>query len=176
MPDVSDIHASFRARFLDHLPEIRARAVRLTRTRADADDLVQQTFERALRNSAGLSHHTNPRAWLLRTLFNLFVDARRQRARMRPLSALIERSLVAPQDYEPAPWEMVGEAELWRTVERLPRHQREAMRLSAGEGRTYREISQALGVPSATVGTRLMRARKAVQRILASPAGLQPPA
>jgi RNA polymerase sigma-70 factor, ECF subfamily len=175
MPAVSDSHASFHARFLCHLPELHTRAIRLARVRSDADDLVQQTLERALRCSSGLGSHTNPRAWLLRTLFNLFVDTRRQRTRLRPLSGRIEGSLVAPAEYEPAPWEMIGEPDLWRSVDRLPGHQREVLRLSAREGRTYRGIGLALGVPAATVGTRLLRARKRVRQILESPTGLQPP-
>jgi RNA polymerase sigma-70 factor (ECF subfamily) len=176
MPAVTNAHPGFYSRFLCHLPELRARAMRFTRARSDADDLVQQTLERALRCNRGLRDHTNPRAWLLRTMFNLFVDTRRQKVRLRPLSAAIEGSLAAPPDYEPAAWEMIGEADLWRSVEKLPGHHREALRLSAREGRTYREIGEALGVPAATVGTRLLRARKRVRRILESPTGiLRPP-
>jgi RNA polymerase sigma-70 factor, ECF subfamily len=156
----------FRARFLCHLPELRARATRLSRSASDADDLVQQTLEKALRCSAGLRLHTNPRAWLLRTMFNLFVDVRRQKARMRSLNALVEGRLAAPAPYEPCPWEMIGEGEVWQAIEDLPAYQREVLHLTAREGRSYREVSESLGVPSATVGTRLLRARQRVRTLL----------
>jgi RNA polymerase sigma-70 factor, ECF subfamily len=172
MTAVSSAHSAFSQRFLCHLPELRARAARLTGVRSDADDLVQQTLERALRFSRGLDEHTNPRAWLLRTMFNLFVDERRQKSRMRPLSAFVEARLPTPQPYEPAAWEMLGESELWRAIDQLPEHQREALRLSAREGHTYREIGDVLGIPAATVGTRLLRARVRVRRLLESPTQL----
>jgi RNA polymerase sigma-70 factor (ECF subfamily) len=164
----SDHHKLFGARFLCHLPELRARASRLSRSPSDADDLVQQTMEKALRCSAGLRLHTNPRAWLLRTMFNLFVDVRRQRMRMRSLGALIEDRLAAPTPYEPCPWEMIGEVELWRAVEGLPAYQREVLHMTGREGRSYREISETLGVPTATVGTRLLRARQRVRALLSA--------
>ena len=174
MPAPSQAHAIFEQRFLCHLPELRARANRLTGNRSDADDLVQQTLEKALRCSGGLRQHSNPRAWLLRTLFNLFVDTRRQNARSRSLSAPIETRLPAPEPYRPSPWEMIGEVELWRAVDRLPAHHRDALRLSAREGRTYREIGDVLGIPAATVGTRLLRARVRIRRLLESPTQLMP--
>jgi RNA polymerase sigma-70 factor (ECF subfamily) len=166
----------FRARFLCHLPELRARASRLSRSSSDADDLVQQTLEKALRCSNELRLHTNPRAWLMRTLFNLFVDVRRQRVRLRSLNALVEERLAAPGPYEPCPWEMIGEVELWDAVECLPAYQREVLHLTAREGRTYREVSETLGVPSATVGTRLMRARQRMRVLLTSRRPTDPPA
>jgi RNA polymerase sigma-70 factor (ECF subfamily) len=172
MPPVTHAPRDFRTRFLGHLPELRARALRLTRSRSDADDLVQETFERALRGNKGLDHHTNPRAWLLRTMFNLFVDTRRHKVRLRPLSGSVEGSLIAPPEYQPAAWEMIGEAEVWRGVDRLPNLHREALRLSAREGLTYREIGEALGIPTTTVGTRLLRARKRVRQILEAPTGV----
>jgi RNA polymerase sigma-70 factor, ECF subfamily len=172
MSAVTESHAAFTQRFLCHLPELRARATRLTGTRSDADDLVQQTVERALRFSRGLHQHTNPRAWLLRTMFNLFVDARRQTGRLRPLSSLLEARLPTPLPYEPSAWEMLGETDLWRAIERLPQHQREALYMSARDGQTYREIGGVLGIPAATVGTRLLRARVRVRRLLESPTQL----
>ncbi len=169
-----DPPSQFQSRILSHLPELRARATRLSRCASDADDLVQQTLEKALRFSAGLNRHTNPRAWLLRTMFNLFVDLRRQTVRLRSLTAAVEGRLAAPAPYEPCPWEMIGEAELWRTVERLPAYQREVLRLTVREGRSYREISQMLGVPSATVGTRLLRARQRMRALLEAPTATLP--
>jgi RNA polymerase sigma-70 factor (ECF subfamily) len=172
MTAVTPADGTFSQRFLCHLPELRARATRLTGTRSDADDLVQQTLEKALRFSRSLDQHTNPRAWLLRTMFNLFVDARRQTTRLRPLSALLEARLPTPLPYEPTPWEMLSETDLWRAIERLPDHQREALHMSAREGYTYREIGDVLGIPAATVGTRLLRARVRVRRLLESPTQL----
>jgi RNA polymerase sigma-70 factor (ECF subfamily) len=167
-------HDQFRDRILCHLPELRARASRLSRCASEADDLIQQTLEKALRFSAGLDRHSNPRAWLLRTLFNLFVDLRRQRGRLRALAGVVEARLTAPPPYQPCPWEMIGDAELWRTIEHLPAYQREVLRMTAREGRSYREISEALGVPSATVGTRLMRARQRMRALLQAPTATLP--
>jgi len=170
----SEPPSPFHSRILGHVPELRARASRLCRCTSDADDLVQQTLEKALRFSADLHAHSNPRAWLLRTMFNLFVDVRRQKIRLRSLTGVIEGGLTAPPPYEPCPWEMIGETELWRTVERLPAYQREVLRMTSREGRSYREVSQLLGVPSATVGTRLLRARQRMRDLLQAPTATLP--
>ena len=170
----SQTQSLFHARILCYLPEMRARASRLCRSSGDADDLVQHTVEKALRFASRLRTHSNPRAWLLRTLFNLFVDVRRQEVRLRSLTGAIQDGLTAPPPYEPCGWEMIGESDLWRAVDRLPAYQREVLHMTCREGRSYREISELLGVPPATVGTRLLRARQRARIVLQGPTATLP--
>src|SRR5438876_6020104 len=64
----------------DHEPVLRSVALRLCRGPSDAQDLVQDTLERALRSWSALSRHDNLRAWLLAILRNRFIDSCRRRA------------------------------------------------------------------------------------------------
>ena len=73
----------------DHAAALRLRALILTRNRSDADDLVQDTFELALRKAHLFQPGTNLRAWLGRLMFNLHVT-RYRRARRRPDGASLD--------------------------------------------------------------------------------------
>jgi RNA polymerase sigma-70 factor (ECF subfamily) len=131
----------------------------------DARDLVQDTLERALR--AGSAPNPNLKAWLLSILQHRFIDLWRRRAYVHTSDAL--ETLAA----EPAPaadeeprWAGIDDARIRAAVDRLHPNYREVFVLHALEGRAYTEVAEQMGIPKATVGTRLFRARARLKMIL----------
>ena len=134
-------------------------AMNLARDRDRADDLVAETFARTVVNEAVLrtlnSHQTQ--AWLYRTLKNLFIDE--QRARQRQFD-LVEQMT---REAEIAPY-TVDELESPEILEMVSRSDHELLLKRYVEGMTSREIAEQIGVPAATVRSRL---RAALQRLRA---------
>jgi len=159
----------FEHLFLCHQQSLIRRAAQLTRARSEAEDLYQDTIERAWRTYDRIRHSENPRGWLLRIMFNLFVDDRRRRQKLRELPATALGEASAPEPYEAVPWEMVTEKDLRLAMNRLPRAHREILQLNVVERRSYKEIAATLRIPVATVGSRLHRARRQVREVLEGP-------
>jgi RNA polymerase sigma-70 factor (ECF subfamily) len=150
----------------DHQPALEAFALKLCGNPPDAHDLVQDTFERALRNLAALSPGTNERAWLFTILHNLFIDRCRRKKRDPAQANVAELDLPAPGEPEPPPdWTRLGAAEVRAAVAQLEEEFCRVYELHI-EGRSYQEIAAALAIPQNTVGTRLLRARKKLKSIL----------
>jgi RNA polymerase sigma factor (sigma-70 family) len=78
---------SFEREALPHLEALHAYALHLCRDSADADDLVQETYIKALSNFASYQAGTNCRAWLFRILTNTFFNMRRSRKRHNPIDS-----------------------------------------------------------------------------------------
>jgi RNA polymerase sigma-70 factor (ECF subfamily) len=146
-----------------HGSYLEALARRKCRNQLDPDDLVQDVFEKVMRAVQPIPEGVNEQAWLSRVLHNLFIDKLRRRA------ARAERALCEPIA-APAPedtwWQELTEDEVRATVARLPDKQRVAFELFAFENRSYEDIAVLLGVPKATVGTRILRARRRLREIL----------
>lgn len=124
---------------------------------ADAEDVYQDVFLRLLeRGSAGWdSEHL--KAWLLRTALNRCADVGRSRRRYPlPLEEAMGMSRAANEE----------ESELWDAVARLPEKLRTAVHLFYGEGYESHEIGTLLGIPAATVRSRLSRARRELRNVL----------
>src|SRR5262249_38946105 len=98
---------------------------------------------------------------------NTFIDrCRTDRGRRAiPVDPLAER-LAAPDADAPAAWEQVTPEQVKAAVARLPEEFRAVYGLHADERKSYEEISRALGIPNATGGTRLMRARRRLKELL----------
>lgn len=148
----------FDALVARHLPELRKRAVRLTRGRTDADDLVQDALLSAFRWRAGLRSPDVARYWLFRILTNTFIDRLRRR-RVRPQEVSLAVEPTAPDLDDSAPWGEVSVDEVRAAVDELPADVRDAFRMYTFEGCRYATIARAQGVATGTVGTRIMRAR-----------------
>jgi len=115
---------------LSYLEEIAAFARRLTGNTADADDLVQATFERAFESWRGLRESAACRAWLFRIARNLFVDGRRASAVRLQLSLAEGTESGAPAFIVPAEAvERLTTRELESALDQLPGNQREALLL-----------------------------------------------
>jgi len=124
---------------------------------ADAEDVYQDVFLRLLEQRTGGWDGEHLKAWLIRVSLNRCADlARSQRRRALPLDAAPD--LVQPVDEQ--------STELWEAVGRLPEKLRTAVHLFYGEGYESGEIGRLLGVPAATVRSRLRKARAELKMML----------
>ena len=134
---------------------------------ADARDLVQDTFERALRYLAAGNRIDNERAWLFAILHNRFRERCRERSRRPHVDSLDQVELAAPEAERPPAWTAISRPQLEAAIDELDADLRQVYRLHAFEELAYHEIAARLGVPQSTVGTRLLRARRKLREILA---------
>ena len=124
---------------------------------ADAEDGYQDVFLKLLGQESGNWDPEHLKAWLIRATLNRCADLHRFRLR-RPVLALEDiPELARPADEG---------AELWDAVARLPEKLRTAVHLHYAEGYSTEEIAALLGVPAATVRTRLHRARRQLKDLL----------
>ena len=148
------------------LPRLRRLAHALSRNPADADDLTQQTVERALRSRHQWQAGTRLDSWCFRIMRNRWVDTARARGRRQRFEAPPEAAAAVGDD----PRERVDAGiELQRAMaamERLPDEQREVVSLILVEGFGYREVAEMLDLPIGTVSSRLVRGRTALLEIL----------
>jgi RNA polymerase sigma-70 factor, ECF subfamily len=140
-------------------------AVLTRRDRSEASDLVQDTFERAIRNVHRLLPGSNVRAWLYTILANRYQDLRRSdRTRASVPLGDDQPSAAAPE--APPRWAAVTPAELKAALSGLSLDLRATFEYREFERLSYAEIGRIMGVPVATVGTRLSRARARLKEIL----------
>ena len=125
---------------------------------ADAEDVYQDVFLRLLEQRAGRWDEEHLKAWLIRTALNRCADLGRLRRRRGTLSLEEVPDMARPADE--------AAAELWDAVGRLPENLRTAVHLFYGEGYESGEIGALLGVPAATVRSRLRRARAELKDLL----------
>ena len=127
-----------------------------TQSIPDAEDVYQDVFLALLRQQAEGWEAGRMKAWLIRTTLNRCTDLHRFRLR-RPVLPLDE-ALTCPVDE--------AAAELWEAVGVLPEKLRTAVHLYYAEGYQAEEIAAMLGVPAATIRTRLRRAREKLKSVL----------
>jgi RNA polymerase sigma-70 factor (ECF subfamily) len=142
--------------------ELLREAGRLTRNAADAKDLVQDTLERGMRK-VDLHTHGALRPWLLHIMRNLFIDRCRRR---RPTESGVELLPIAAAAQVFPRWALVSDEALAGAIDALDPHLRDVFVLKEQEGHTYLQIARRLNIPAATVGTRLLRARRRLRAIL----------
>jgi RNA polymerase sigma-70 factor, ECF subfamily len=148
------------------VPLLAAIARRLCRNPFDADDLVQDTLERALRAGAGYMEQGKRRSWLAMILRNRFYD-RCRAARARAIASAEVDEIATPDPTEPPPWEHITAAQIREALAQLDPPFRRVYELHAS-GRAYAEIASELGISINTVGTRLVRARSKLRLSLNS--------
>lgn len=146
-----------------HGPYLKGLARKLCGRHHDPDDLLQDTYVRAL--ASPMPDGANERAWLSRVMHNLFIDWIRRRDARRE-DALTDVPVAATVPEEPW-WLSLTADDVMRVVEKLPDQQRSVFRMFAFDGKSYDEIAEALGIAKATVGTRILRARLRIRDILA---------
>lgn len=157
---------------LAEIPRLRRYARALTGNLAEADDLVQDTLERAL-GKWRLWRPGNLRAWLLTVMHNVFINQLRSRPAVLSFEddKLPEIPVQARQD------DNLALRDLDRALARLTPEHREVLLLVSLEELAYDEVAQVLGLPVGTVMSRLSRARARLRTILAggerSPAHLK---
>jgi len=150
-----------------HGAALQARALWLTRNRADADDLLQDTIERSMLSQRHVEGEEGLRRWLLVIMHNAFLDGRRSAAARRQAfnsEGPIE-GLSLPEE-EPMPfWRQVDDELLSQCLDQLGPTAASMTRMSL-QGASYREIGARFGIPLPTVGTRLHRTRKHLRNML----------
>lgn len=147
------------------IPALRRYAASLVRSRAAADDLVQDTLERALSRWHQRRPEGDTRAWLFTILHRLAINRLRQTARRGPHLAL---DSVEPHrlTHPPRQEEGMAYADILQAVERLPPEYRAVLLLVSVEGLSYAEVAAILGIPLGTVMSRLSRARDRLSEMM----------
>lgn len=154
----------FGTQVVQHLPRLRRYARALTGERAAADDLVQDTLERAWAKLALWRPGSDLRAWLFTVMHNVYVNQVRSRASRPPLAREDEAAHL-PDRAQQA--DMLEVRDLDAALAGLPQEQREVLLLVALEQLSYGEAAKVLGIPIGTVMSRLSRARERLRRIMA---------
>src|SRR6202171_6362216 len=147
----------------------------LTQNREEAEDLVQETYAKALKGFASFQLGTNFRAWMFRILRNTFLSSRKT----------FERRMIDTLESEEDGPELAVVTEtpetilvnrssvqlVQRAIDDLPAHYRETLLLCEVEEMSYQQIAKILSIPIGTVMSRLARARKAVRESLSRTSG-----
>lgn len=149
------------------IPRLRRYARALTGERVVADDLVQDTLERAWSKLHLWRRGSDLRAWLFTIMHNVYVNQLRSRA-AHPLVPLDEDDMNLPQ--RAMQTDMLEIRDLDVALRKLSDEQREVLLLIALEQFSYEETAKALGIPIGTVMSRLSRARERLRRIMGGPA------
>jgi RNA polymerase sigma-70 factor (ECF subfamily) len=153
-------------------PSVFGTALRLTRSREEAEDLAQEAIVRAY-EAFDRFDGTNFKAWMLRIVTNLFINKYRQRQRGPMVNSLDEENALEPVANEAEVpdrilFDHVLGAEIEEALAKVPEDFRMAVILSDLEGLSYQEIADATDVPIGTVRSRLARGRAMLRRQLES--------
>ncbi|MEO0361803.1 MAG: RNA polymerase sigma factor [Pseudomonadota bacterium] len=150
----------FRQDLVKLAPRLRRFAYSLTNHRADADDLVQSAYERALKNAESFRVGTRLDSWLYRIIQNLWIDQRRRLATRGTEVDPVDAGLSDGGAAAGAPAARLMLAQVREAMAELPDGQRAVISLVAIEGLSYKEAAEALEIPVGTVMSRLARARE----------------
>jgi RNA polymerase sigma factor (sigma-70 family) len=166
-----------RQSVVEHIPGLRRYARALTADPWAADDLVQDTLERACSRWRLWLAGSDLRAWLFTVMHNLFISDVRQLQRRADWGCTVELDAVAHALQAPAA-ATGSRIDLQRCLMQLPLSQRTVLLLVTLEEMSYAEVAKVTGVPVGTVMSRLSRARARMRELLEAPASLpaQPPA
>ena len=140
----------------------------LTHDTAEAEDLVQETYAKALRGFSSFQAGTNFRAWIYRILRNSFLSSRTGLKTMVALDGEVD-DLVLPAESTTPESILIeqGDREIMQqALAELAVPFREILLLCEVEEMSYQEIAETLAIPAGTVMSRLFRARKALRNII----------
>ena len=159
---------------IEHIDGLYGYALVLTQNRTDAEDLVQETYVRAIRAMGRLRDDSNVKGWLFTILRNIWLNELRQRRKApesvdvetdERTSNLADESAESPHDVYVAKLER---RHVRTAIQRLPEEAREVILLREWEGLSYQEIATVLDCPVGTVMSRLARARSKLRDLLSS--------
>jgi len=165
---------TFHDEALSYLDGLYGMAMRLTRNRADAEDLVQETFLKAIRAQRQYQPGTNMKAWLFTILHNTFLNTRRQAGRAPTTvdSEMVERAAADVAASVETPEQLLMraslDADLQEALDLMPDSFRQAVWLRDVEEFSYAEIAAMLGLPIGTVMSRISRGRRLLHAHLTS--------
>ena len=174
----------FDAGSLPYRDQLFKSALRMTRSREDAEDLVQETYLKAYKYYGRFAEGTNFKAWLFKIMKNTFINSYRK-AKLQPPKvdfAEVQEGLRGDPGGEPAgpgrrtrsraSWSSEIDHEVRQALARLPHDYKMVVLLADLEGFSYKEIADILVVPVGTVMSRLYRGRRMLERALLE---LRPP-
>ncbi len=157
-----DAPSSFRHQLLDAIPRLRRYARSLVFDTHAADDLVQNTLERALTHWHQFDQRRDIVLWTVSIAHNAFMDDRRRHARQPTSDGYDDLA-----DQLPAPGVDIGlRIDLIAALRQLPVEQREPLLLVSLEQLSYADCAEALGIPIGTVMSRVSRGRAALRELL----------
>jgi RNA polymerase sigma-70 factor (ECF subfamily) len=156
--------ADAEALLLDNLPHLERYALHLTRSRTEAEDLVQDCVERALLKRHLFEAGSNYRAWLFAIMHNLHLTRmRRNRVAAQYTADLTLRLGRAAPPPQPA---AIMLSRTFDALTRLSQEEREAIVLLGSEQLTYRELASRSGIPVGTMKSRVGRGRARLRRMV----------
>lgn len=176
-PTESDLAARFEREVIPLADTLLGGAVRLTRQRADAEDLVQETMMRAYASFATFEEGTNLKGWLLRIQVNAHISGHRKRLcrpAELPVAANVDWHAVGDADRRALGSAEVQVLDLWPdddvkdAMAALPAEFRTAVYYADIEGLSYKQISTIVAAPLGTVMSRIHRGRSRLRVRLAS--------
>ena len=143
----------FQDQLTEFLPKMRIQALALTRNRTAAEDLVQEVAMKVLIACDSFIPGSNFPAWVHRIMVNQFISNVRRQREYNDLDQMPELGIRAAQD------DLTDLRELNIAFRRLPKDQRDALRLVAVEELSYEEVSHTIGCAIGTLKSRVHRAR-----------------
>lgn len=164
----TEARAEFDREVLRHQGELLGAALRMTGSRAEAEDLVQEAVLRAWTFWERFQPGTNGRAWMHRILVNTFINGYRRRRREREILGEIRRD-TRGEGWERSERSLPGEGlgdEVSAALSTLPEEFRQVIVLVDLDERSYKDAARTLGCPIGTIMSRLHRARRAMKRQL----------
>jgi RNA polymerase sigma-70 factor (ECF subfamily) len=169
----------FTSDAMQYAPQLFSTALRMTRNRSDAEDLVQETYVKGWRSFHTFQEGTNLRAWLFRIMTNTYINkynAQKRKGTEVELDDVEELFLYKrlgsidqsqlSNSAEDQMLELFTDDEVKNSLEALPEDFRMPVLLSDVDGFSYKEIAEMLEIPIGTVMSRLHRGRKAMQKML----------
>ena len=169
----------FTADAMQYAPQLFSTALRMTRNRSDAEDLVQETYVKGWRSFRTFQEDTNLRAWLFRIMTNTYINkynaAKRKGTEVelddveelflyKRLGSIDQSKLSSSAEDQML--NLFTDDEVKNALESLPEDFRIPVLLSDVDGFSYKEIAEMLEIPMGTVMSRLHRGRKIMQKML----------
>jgi len=170
-----EAHRDFESLVAPLLDPLFATALRLTRNRADAEDVLQETVMKAWKSFDRFQRDTNFKAWVFKILTNTFITSKRVEKRTLHAVPLIEGKDELPEEpaqpaFEDTEWDRVYPAivddDVKKALDELPEEYRLPLLLSSMAELSYKEMAEALSVPIGTIMSRLFRGRSKMREAL----------
>lgn len=162
-------HAALTALVQEYSATLYRVAYSVTRNAAEAEDVVQETFLRVLRNKDKMAEVRDFRVWLVRIAWNLVLDYKRKVKRRPEMQDVSDLARILPASDLSAEQALISaqrHTKILNLIQTLPAKEREALLLSAVEELSTVEIAQVLNTTESTIRSRIFRARRMLESML----------